>query len=66
MNRTYTERAKVLKKNFDVIDKAIETDNVNMLQISIGAVVNILENSPIADFQKLTALYKDTKQVIDI
>lgn len=60
------ERRLVIEKEFEVIDKALLDGNIEMLQTGLGAVVKVIESSPIANFGEFSALYNDNTKVIEI
>ena len=66
LDKSYNERAGILRKQFEVIDKALESDNLDMLQVGLGAVIKVVETSPLVDFKQFSQDYNDASKVIDI
>ena len=66
LDKVYDERAETLKKQFDVIDYALDNDNIEILQVGLGAVIKLVETSPIANFKQFSLDYNDPNKVIDI
>ncbi|MEA1954709.1 MAG: hypothetical protein U9O24_09995 [Campylobacterota bacterium] len=53
----FSERKLMINKMFDALDKGIETDNIELIQQSLGAVVAIAKESPLAGVQNLLSDY---------
>ncbi|PIQ08219.1 MAG: hypothetical protein COW71_13105 [Ignavibacteriales bacterium CG18_big_fil_WC_8_21_14_2_50_31_20] len=66
LEKSYDERASILKKQFEIVDKAIDSNNIEMLQVGLGAVIKVLENSPLSDFNEFKSLYDNPNKQIDI
>ena len=66
LDKSYKERSVILRKQFEVIDKALESENLDMLQVGLGAVIKVVETSPLVDFKQFSQDYNDASKVIDI
>lgn len=53
MKYTFQERAAVLQKQFDVLDQAIASGNIDMVNSSLNAMVNVIQSSPFKNVQDM-------------
>ena len=53
MKYTFQERAAVLQKQFDVLDHAIATGNVDVVNSSLSAMVSVIQSSPFKNVQDM-------------
>lgn len=53
MQYTFQERATVLQKQFDVLDLAIASGNVDMVNSSLSAMVSVIQSSPFKNVQDM-------------
>ncbi len=49
----FSERKLMINKMFDALDKGIETNNLELIQQSLGSVVAIAKESPLAGVKNL-------------
>ena len=63
----FSERKLMINKMFDALDKGIERDNSDLIQQSLGSVVDIARESPLAGVQNLLSDYENPEvEVITI
>ena len=62
----FSERKLMIKGIFDALDKGIQTNNLDLIQQSLGSVVAIAKESPLAGVQKLLSDYDnpEVEQII--
>lgn len=61
----FSERKLMINGMFDALDKGIETNNLDLIQQSLGSVVAIAKESPLAGVQNLLIDY-DNPEVKEI
>jgi hypothetical protein len=67
LKETFKEREMTIKRLFDTLDKAIETDNDSLLEKSIDGILSISRQSPLLEAKALMDAMKNPDvQVIDI
>ena len=57
MNNSFSERRENFDKLFEVIDKSLDTNNINALNVALSTVIKIAEQSPIS--QEINNLLND-------
>ncbi|HIP14001.1 MAG TPA: hypothetical protein EYG74_00750 [Sulfurimonas autotrophica] len=55
----FSERKLMINKMFDALDKGIETNNLELIQQSLGSIVAIAKESPLAGIQSLLSDYRN-------
>lgn len=53
INYTFSERAAVLEKQFEVLDKAVALGDSGMVKASLDATVNVISSSPFKTIQEI-------------
>lgn len=67
MKKTFNERANVIEKFFEGMDRAIENNDDNLLDKSIMGIVEIAKSSPLLQVKELMdAMRNSDVKVIDI
>lgn len=51
--KTFAERRTNFDKMFDVLDKGIESNNLELMQLALGSIVEIAKDSPLSQVEKL-------------
>jgi len=51
--KTFAERRINFDKMFDVLDKGIESNNLELIQLSLNSIVEIAKDSPLKQVEKL-------------
>lgn len=51
--KTFAERRINFDKMFDALDKGIESNNLELIQLSLGSIVEIAKDSPLKQVEKL-------------
>ena len=51
--KTFAERRINFDKMFDALDKGIESNNSELMQLALGSIVEIAKDSPLAQVEKL-------------
>lgn len=59
LEKTFAERADTIQGMFDRLDKGIELGNTEIIASTIGAIVDITKQSPLAAARELIANYHD-------
>ena len=59
---TFGERDKALSKHYDLLDKAVESGDKDLIVAALSGISNIVTSSPLSDFDKFVKLYEDTSQ----
>lgn len=62
MEGTFGERDKALVKHYELLDKAVASNDRDMILASLHGISSIVTKSPFEDFQKFVDLYNDTSQ----
>lgn len=62
LNEVFGERKNALQKNYDLIDKAIESNDREMIIEALRNVSGIVTSSPLKDLEKFAQLYNDTSK----
>ena len=66
LTETFKERREALHKNYDIIDRAIESNDREMIIVALQNISGIVTSSPLKDLEKFAELYNDTsKQLLD-
>ena len=60
LNHTFGERDKALNKHYELLDKAIATNNKDAIILAMQGISGIVTSSPLADLEKFAQLYNDT------
>ncbi|TYC55196.1 hypothetical protein ETQ85_14325 [Zoogloea oleivorans] len=53
MQYTFQERAAVLQKQFETLDKALESGNVEVAALSLNSMVSVIQSSPFKTIQEM-------------
>lgn len=53
MKYTFQERAAVLQKQFEALDQALASSNVEMVSLSLNAMVAVIQSSPFKSIQEM-------------
>ena len=59
LKETFKERAKNIEGFFATLDKGIESGNDNLIEQSIGAILSIAKQSPLAEAKELMVAMRD-------
>lgn len=59
LKETFKERAKNIEGFFATLDKGIESGNDNLIEQSIGAILSIAKQSPLAEARELMIAMRD-------
>jgi len=51
--KTFAERRINFDRMFDALDKGIESNNLELMQLSLGSIVEIAKDSPLKQVEKL-------------
>lgn len=62
MYHTFGERDKALTKHFELLDKAIEGNDKDLIISALQGIGGIVTKSPLQDLEEFAKLYKDTSQ----
>lgn len=62
MYRTFGERDKALTKHYDLLDKAIEGNDKDLIIAALQGIGGIVTKSPLQDLEQFAKLYEDTSQ----
>lgn len=60
LNQTFSERDKALSKHYELLDKALETNNKDAIILAMQGISSIVTSSPLSDLEKFAQLYNDT------
>lgn len=55
----FSERRGMIEKMFDTLDKGIENNNLELIQMSMGAIVSIAQESPLKQVEALVKDFND-------
>ncbi|WBU48247.1 hypothetical protein PF050_17515 [Kosakonia pseudosacchari] len=66
LNQDFALRQTSLTQTFAVLDKALETNNLDLLDKSLGAIVAITQQSSVVSLKSLHATLQDSRNVIDL
>ncbi|MDZ7321949.1 hypothetical protein N4G41_09920 [Kosakonia sacchari] len=66
LNQDFALRQTSLTQSFAVLDKALETNNLDLLDKSLGAIVAITQQSSVVSLKTLHATLQDSRNVIDL
>ena len=66
LNQDFALRQTSLTQSFAVLDKALETNNLDLLDKSLGAIVAITQQSSVVSLKSLHATLQDSRNVIDL
>jgi len=56
----FSERDKALGKHYELLDKAIEKDDNELVIAALKGISGIVSSSPLSDFEKMLSIYDDT------
>ena len=62
LNHTFGERDKALSKYYDLLDKAVESDDKDLIISALQGISGIVTSSPLSDFKEFARLWEDTSQ----
>lgn len=62
LQKSFGERDKALTKHYDILDKAVATNDKEMILAALKGISSIVTKSPLDDFDKFVAMYNDTTQ----
>jgi len=57
--KTFSERKENFNKLFDVLDKGIESNNLELIQLSLHSIVEIAKDSPLKQIEKLRSDFRN-------
>ncbi|CAI8854636.1 MULTISPECIES: hypothetical protein [Kosakonia] len=66
LNQDFALRQTSLTQTFAVLEKALESNNLELLDKSLGAIVAITQQSSVVSLKSLHATLQDSRNVIDI
>ena len=64
LERVFGEKEKALGKLFEVMDKAFDSDNHELLLKSMQQIGIIVTSTPLAEIERLSRLYDDDSQTL--
>lgn len=64
MRYTFAERAAALEKSFALMDRALESNNIQVLQSSLSAMLGVIQTSPFANMQQMQSLLSNKDFVL--
>ena len=59
---TFGERDKALSKHYDLLDKAVNDGDKELIVAALKGISGIVTSSPLSDFKEFVKLYEDTTQ----
>lgn len=62
MYYTFSERDKALTKHYELLDKAVMSDNKDLIVEALRGIGGIVTKSPLEDLEQFAKLYEDTSQ----
>lgn len=62
MYHTFGERDKALAKHYELLDKAIEGNDKDLIISALQGIGGIVTKSPLQDLEEFAKLYEDTSQ----
>jgi len=62
IEKVFGERDKALSKYYEVLDKALASDDRQMLLASMAQISKVVTTSPLAEIERLSQIYDDTSQ----
>lgn len=62
LNYTFGERDKALSKHYDLLDKAVEDGDKELIVEALHGISGIVTASPLSKFEEFVKLYEDTSQ----
>lgn len=62
LNYTFGERDKALSRHYDLLDKAVEDGNKELIVEALHGISGIVTASPLSKFEEFVKLYEDTSQ----
>ncbi len=62
LNYTFGERDKALSKHYNLLDKAVEDGDKELIVEALRGISGIVTSSPLSDFEAFAKLYEDTSQ----
>ena len=62
LNQTFGERDKALTKYYDLLDKAVDSGDNQLIISALQGISGIVTSSPLSDFQEFARLWDDTSQ----
>lgn len=62
LEKVFGERDRVLSKCYEVLDKALATDDRQLLLESMEKISKVVTTSPLAEIESLSKKYDDTSQ----
>lgn len=66
MEGTFGERDKALTKHYDLLDKAVASNDRDLILASLQGISSVVTKSPLEDFEKFVELYNDpTQELLD-
>lgn len=66
MEGTFGERDKALTKHYDLLDKAVASNDRDLILASLQGISSVVTKSPLDDFEKFVELYNDpTQELLD-
>ena len=62
IEKVFGERDKALSKYYEVLDKAMASNDREMLLASMDQISRVVTTSPLAEIERLSQIYDDTSQ----
>lgn len=62
IEKVFGERDKALSKYYEVLDKALASNDRQMLLASMEQISKVVTTSPLAEIERLSQIYDDTSQ----
>ncbi|HIF9182344.1 TPA: hypothetical protein ACX6QL_003448 [Photobacterium damselae] len=66
INQKHELNSKTVTKIFDVIDHALNTNDIDQLNIALSAIIEVTKQSSLRDIADITRKIQDPSNVIDI
>ncbi len=60
LESTFAERHEALSKYYDVLDKAVESGDNQLIIAAMGNISDVVSTSPLADLQHMAEIFNDT------
>lgn len=62
IEKVFGERDKALSKYYEILDKALESNDRQMLLASMEQISKVVTTSPLAEIERISQIYDDTNQ----
>ncbi len=62
LDKTFGEREHALNKHYELLDKAVESNDKDLIIAALSGISSIVTKSPLDDFEEFVKLYNDDSQ----